>query len=233
MHEDMHSLLNAYLDGELHGRSLHEMETHLASCGDCQDELRELRQVSELLQADPVTDALPVERFVSQMTLRLPRRSPTNPVGEARFAGLVARPGRIVWNLDLCSDGIHPYKRSKRCERKRTAGQRIHLAGRRAGIHLAERSVRPVWRTAHRPATALAAEQRERIWCQPGWRVPFAGRDRSFISCLAKCLVDPSAIPTREDTERFKVRKLFNKGRLVLMGALPVATKFLMKEKIS
>jgi Putative zinc-finger len=75
MHEAMRTLLNAYLDGELHGRRLREFETHLASCATCQIELRELRTVSELLQADPAPEATPVERFVSQMTLRLPRRS--------------------------------------------------------------------------------------------------------------------------------------------------------------
>jgi hypothetical protein len=90
MHEDMHSLLNAYLDGELHGRRLHEMETHLASCEACQDELQDLRQVSELLQADPITDAMPVERFVSQMTLMLPRR--LQPIQSAK-------PGSLAWWL--------------------------------------------------------------------------------------------------------------------------------------
>jgi anti-sigma factor RsiW len=90
MHKEMRSLLNAYLDGELHGRRLHELETHLASCEACQDELQDLRQVSELLQADPITDAMPVERFVSQMTLRLPRRS--QPVRSPK-------PGSLVWWL--------------------------------------------------------------------------------------------------------------------------------------
>ncbi len=74
MHDDMRTLLNAYLDGELHGRRLDELETHLAACETCQEELRELRQVSEILHADPAAEAMPVERFVSQMTLRLPRR---------------------------------------------------------------------------------------------------------------------------------------------------------------
>ena len=54
MHEEMRTLLNAYLDGELHGRRLREMETHLAACADCRDELKELRLVSELLQQDTV-----------------------------------------------------------------------------------------------------------------------------------------------------------------------------------
>jgi anti-sigma factor RsiW len=74
MHEGMRTLLNAYLDGELQGKRLQEMETHLASCADCQTELKELRMVSEWLQADTALKAPSAERFVSQLTLKLPRR---------------------------------------------------------------------------------------------------------------------------------------------------------------
>jgi len=74
MHENMRTLLNAYLDGELTGRRLLEMEAHLGSCAACRDELNELRHVSELLQADPAPEFTPTERFVSQLTLNLPRR---------------------------------------------------------------------------------------------------------------------------------------------------------------
>jgi anti-sigma factor RsiW len=74
MHEDMRTLLNAYLDGELHGRRLLEMQAHLASCEDCQIELKELRLVSNLLQASSAPETLPAERFVSQLTLSLPRQ---------------------------------------------------------------------------------------------------------------------------------------------------------------
>jgi hypothetical protein len=90
MHEAMHTLLNAYLDGELHGRRLRELEAHLASCEDCQIELRELRLVSELLQADSAPEGTPVERFVSQMTLSLPRR----PQHEQQ-----SKPNSLAWWL--------------------------------------------------------------------------------------------------------------------------------------
>jgi len=75
MHEDMRTLLNAYLDGELHGMRQREMETHLVSCAACQNELKELGFVSELLRADPTPEFTPAERFVSQLTLSLPRRA--------------------------------------------------------------------------------------------------------------------------------------------------------------
>jgi anti-sigma factor RsiW len=84
MHDEMQALLNAYLDGVLHGRRLREMETHLASCAACRNELEELRLVSDLLQADPAPEFIPTERFVSQLTLSLPRRTlrdrPPKPV---------------------------------------------------------------------------------------------------------------------------------------------------------
>ncbi len=80
MHEEMRNLLNAYLDGELQGRRLQEMESHLASCETCQKELNELRALSGLLQADTELDAPAAERFVSNLTLNLPRRAqPARP----------------------------------------------------------------------------------------------------------------------------------------------------------
>ena len=75
MCEDMHALLNAYLDGELHGRRLMEVKDHLASCTACHNELQELRAVSDLLHAAPAPAFLPTERFVAQLTLQLPRRA--------------------------------------------------------------------------------------------------------------------------------------------------------------
>jgi hypothetical protein len=76
MHEDMHALLNVYLDGELHGPRLLEMKHHLAGCEFCRNELLELQQISFLLQAAPTPEFMPVERFVSNLNLRLPRQEP-------------------------------------------------------------------------------------------------------------------------------------------------------------
>ena len=90
MHEKMRTLLNAYLDGELHGQPLQELEHHLASCTDCQNELRELRLVSEILQADPSPKFTPAERFISQLTLSLPRNSPSVQA---------PKPGSLAWWL--------------------------------------------------------------------------------------------------------------------------------------
>jgi anti-sigma factor RsiW len=90
MHEDMRTLLNAYLDGELHGWRLLELQTHLASCAACRNELRELRLVSDLLQAEPAPEFTPAERFVSQLTLSLPRRT---------LRDRPPKPGSLAWWL--------------------------------------------------------------------------------------------------------------------------------------
>ncbi len=87
MHEDMRSLLNSYMDGELHGTRLQEIQRHLATCESCRNELMELRLVSDLLQADPSPEFMPAERFVTNLTLRLPRGTlrdlPQKPVFQA------------------------------------------------------------------------------------------------------------------------------------------------------
>lgn len=78
MHEELNPLLNAYLDGELHGTSLQKMQKHLASCEICQDELKQLRRVSELLQAAPRVEARRVDHFVANLALNLPKQPQTD-----------------------------------------------------------------------------------------------------------------------------------------------------------
>lgn len=90
MHENMHTLLNAYLDNELHGTRLREMKLHLASCQACQEELKELREVSDLLQAAPAPEFMPAERFVSNLNLSLPRRA---------LHHRPPKPGSLAWWL--------------------------------------------------------------------------------------------------------------------------------------
>ena len=90
MHEDMRTLLNAYLDGELYGTRLLEMKHHLASCESCRNELTELQLISDLLQAAPAPEFMNTERFVSNLTLRLPRRT---------LDILPPKPGSLGWWL--------------------------------------------------------------------------------------------------------------------------------------
>jgi len=90
MHEDMFPLLNAYLDGELHGTRLRDLELHLSSCEVCRNELKQLRLVSDLLQAVPLPEFLPARRFASNLVLSLPRR---------RMRELPVQPASLAWWL--------------------------------------------------------------------------------------------------------------------------------------
>ena len=66
--------LNAYFDGELTGRRLHQVEEHLAECADCQAELDALQSLSQLLHEVPTPEFAAPERFASQVNLLLPKR---------------------------------------------------------------------------------------------------------------------------------------------------------------
>jgi len=66
--------LNAYVDGELKGMRLRQVEEHLAECEACQAELDSLQGLSSLLQEVPEAEFTPNEKFVSQVNLRLPQR---------------------------------------------------------------------------------------------------------------------------------------------------------------
>jgi hypothetical protein len=88
MHEDMRPLLNAYLDGELHGIRMLQVQTHLAACAACRNEVKELRRVSDLLRAAPLPQMRPVERFVANLTLSLPRRT---------LRDRPPKPGSLLW----------------------------------------------------------------------------------------------------------------------------------------
>jgi hypothetical protein len=63
--------LNAYFDGELKGRRLHQVEEHLAECALCQTELESLQGLSFALHEIPAPAFGSLERFTSQVNLRL------------------------------------------------------------------------------------------------------------------------------------------------------------------
>ena len=75
MPEHISEWLGAYLDGELHGSRLQQVEQHLAECPHCLAELEEMQALSSLLhETAPAGDFLPTERFVANLTLNLPRQ---------------------------------------------------------------------------------------------------------------------------------------------------------------
>lgn len=69
--------LNAYYDGELHGRQRKLVEEHLAECEACQAELESLHGLSDLLHKVQAPEPASLERFVSQVNLRLPHEKRT------------------------------------------------------------------------------------------------------------------------------------------------------------
>jgi len=71
--------LNAYLDGELRGSRLRQVEAHLAECNACLAELDSFEKLSNLLQAVPAAEFSPPERFAAQVSLRLPRQKVEAP----------------------------------------------------------------------------------------------------------------------------------------------------------
>lgn len=79
MSDHILELLGAYLDGELHGRQLHNVEEHLTACESCRAELASLQALSGILQEAPAVDFPSAERFASNVTLRLARR-PVTPI---------------------------------------------------------------------------------------------------------------------------------------------------------
>jgi predicted anti-sigma-YlaC factor YlaD len=87
MSKHVTELLNTYLDGELHGSRLHQVEDHLTECEACQAEFDALQGVSQLLQEVPTPDFTPPERFAAQVSLRLPHSKPVTSARKALEIG--------------------------------------------------------------------------------------------------------------------------------------------------
>lgn len=88
MTEHVSAWLSAYHDGELQGRRLRQVETHLAQCASCRAELERLQALSVLLQMSPAPGVLTSPgRFVAQVGLRLPRRPERSAWQKALLTG--------------------------------------------------------------------------------------------------------------------------------------------------
>lgn len=76
MSEHVNEWLSPYFDGELYGARLRQVENHLAECDECQAELARMQELSALLRGTtPTGEFISTERFVSNLTLNLPRQS--------------------------------------------------------------------------------------------------------------------------------------------------------------
>jgi anti-sigma factor RsiW len=75
MFEHVTEWLGPYLDGELHGSQLRQVEMHLEDCKHCRAELDSLRDLSQLLQEAPLPESFPsADRFAAQVGLQMPRQ---------------------------------------------------------------------------------------------------------------------------------------------------------------
>jgi hypothetical protein len=75
MSEHMTAWLGAYMDGELRGKRLQEVEVHLVECALCRAELEDLKQLSaQLKSSPPASTTLNGNRFASRVIMQLPPR---------------------------------------------------------------------------------------------------------------------------------------------------------------
>lgn len=79
MPEHTSEWLNPYLDGELRGSRLRQVEAHLLECASCQAELDSLKRLSGWLSAAPAPEFTSTEHFAAQVSLRLPPRQTRMP----------------------------------------------------------------------------------------------------------------------------------------------------------
>ncbi len=114
-------LLNAYHDGELRGRKLDQVASHLAHCPECQQALAELDALSALLQSDPLPQiSTTPEQFVAQVGLRLPRQTQASHPGKV-CAGVWVRRWMLmpvgvmvmIWFVQAVSTGHQPADRNR------------------------------------------------------------------------------------------------------------------------
>jgi len=79
MTEHVTDWLNAFLDGELNGLRLRQVQDHLARCAACRAELEQLQSLSQMLkEAAPAVANQSADRFIAELTLMLPRRDGGN-----------------------------------------------------------------------------------------------------------------------------------------------------------
>ena len=97
MIEHVNEWLGAYLDGELRGLQLRQVESHLAECSVCRSELESLRNLSALLrESAPAGSFTPSERFAANLTLRLPPQPELPPSRKVLNAGWWLIPAGIL-----------------------------------------------------------------------------------------------------------------------------------------
>ncbi len=100
MIEHVTDLLGAYVDGELHGLRLRQVEEHLSGCTACRKELEELRALSSLLQKSvPMEAFTPADKFAANMVLQLSAQSARANAPRRATPAQPQKPLSFVWWL--------------------------------------------------------------------------------------------------------------------------------------
>ncbi len=206
MIEHVTDLLGAYLDGELHGLRLRQVEEHLEKCAACRKELAEMRHLSTLLQESyPVEAFMPADRFAANMVLRLsgqeesrrlPRQAGTAPsrkpldfiwwlvpagmLGAWVFVQAVFTVSSLVSTADLA--GL--FGNTSRLAAERIGAKPVVL-----GQHEPVRQPDP----GKQPDHPRPAEQFQRFRDEPGGAIAYTGRHRPGVLDLAGTVVETPA----------------------------------------
>ena len=118
MSDHILDLLDAYLDGELHGAQLRKVEMHLDECQTCLEEYQALQALSVTLKDAPLPDFPAPERLAAEVALQMPRRQvkPANrraleiswwlaPIGMV-LVSIFLSTTILVSNLVTAADGL-------------------------------------------------------------------------------------------------------------------------------
>ena len=119
MAEHVKEWLGAYLDGELRGSRLLEVEAHLKTCEACRNELKDFEALSQLLHEDTSLEGFtPADRFAANLALQLPRRPEVHQQRRSSRAAWWLVPAGItaawvfVQTLLLVSGAFHIFNRA-------------------------------------------------------------------------------------------------------------------------
>ncbi len=100
MIEHVTDLLGAFVDGELHGLRLRQVEDHLTHCAACRKELEELRALSSLLQKSvPMEAFTPADQFAANMVLQLSAQGARTRPSRQEKPSSSRKPLSLIWWL--------------------------------------------------------------------------------------------------------------------------------------
>ncbi|SDM47653.1 Putative zinc-finger [Fictibacillus solisalsi] len=112
MHEEIHELLSAYVDGELDSNQRQEVERHMSDCGKCREEVAHLLELKALLSS--TYEELEMKNGNMEQTVMARIRSETTPETllsrggmAAAIAGAIVLAAFLWLASSIITKGIH------------------------------------------------------------------------------------------------------------------------------